>query len=405
MLKDYLKFAWINLTHKKIRGWLTLLGILIGVSAVVSLIGLGEGLKVAVASQFGISSTEVITVQAGGLSNSGPPGSNVANPLTLKDVEDISRLSEADLTISKIIEQGVMEYKNYFRIAVATNIPSGDKRKFAYDSTDLDINIGRLLKDGDSKKVVLGNNFLENSNPLYKPLKLGDDITFKGETFEVIGFLKKKGSFITDNLLLFNDDDLRALLNDKERVDFIVVKAKSSNLMQNLKLSIEKVLRKNRNVKEGEEDFSVETPDSAMASVNQILTGVQIFIALIASISIFVGAVGIVNTMTTSVYERRKQIGIMKAIGAKNSDIFFQFFIESGFLGLIGGLIGIALGTFVAIVGVNALKNFLGADISFTFNFMFNFLVLFGTFLIGAVAGIIPAMQAAKQKPVEVLRD
>ena len=141
-----------------------------------------------------------------------------------------------------------------------------------------------------------------------------------------------------------------------------------------------------------------------LATVNQILTGVQIFIVLIATIAIIIGAIGIVNTMMTSVMERKKEIGIMKAIGARNLDIFLQFFIEAGMLGLVGGLVGIIAGIGIGYLGTIGINYLIGAETSPSINFMLIFATLLGSFIIGSIAGITPAMKAAKQNPVEVLR-
>jgi len=122
--------------------------------------------------------------------------------------------------------------------------------------------------------------------------------------------------------------------------------------MDRTKEDIEKLMRKRRDVDIGEEDFEVSTPEAMLETVNSVLGGVQAFIVIIASISILVGALGIVNTMTTSVLERRKEIGIMKAIGGTNRQVFMQFFFESGMLGFIGGLVGVVLGTLISTLGI-----------------------------------------------------
>ena len=152
------------------------------------------------------------------------------------------------------------------------------------------------------------------------------------------------------------------LWNHGDDVNIIVARVKDKNMMVEAKDDIEKLMRKLRNVREGEEDFSVQTPESILATINGVLTGVQVFIAIIAGISILVGAVGIINTMLTAVLERRSQIGIMKAIGAKNKDIFLLFFIESGLLGLVGGIIGVIIGTLVSYFGTVAINNFVGSS-------------------------------------------
>lgn len=404
MLKDYFSFAWSNLVHKKIRGWLTLLGILIGVSAVVSLIGLGDGLKAAVSAQFGISTTEVITIQAGGLSGQGPPGTSVVNPLTHKDLKSINNIPSVDFSVVRIIEQSKLVFNDVASFGLTLNIPDGEQRKFSYDSFDFEPATGRLLKDGDIGKVNLGYNFGTLKSGFDKAIRVGNLIEIKGKNFEVIGIFEKKGSFAFDNMVLINTKDIMDLIEDPDRIDVIVTKVKNKDLLSSAKVDIEKSLRKTRNVDLGDEDFSVETPEALFSTVTDVLSGVQVFIAMIASISILVGAIGIVNTMTTSVFERKKQIGIMKAIGAKNSDIFFQFFLESGLMGFIGGLIGVIIGQAIAFIGTVSINNFIGAEVPLSVNFVLILSALIGSFLIGSVAGIVPAMKAAKENPVDALR-
>jgi len=174
--------------------------------------------------------------------------------------------------------------------------------------------------------------------------------------------------------------------------------------MQKTKEDIEKLLRKRRDVKVGEENFEISTPDNMLDTVNGILGGVQAFIVIIASISIFIGALGIVNTMTTSVLERKREIGIMKSIGARNNDIFMQFFIESSLLGLVGGIIGAIFGTLIGILGTSGINSFIGTDLSPSINFPLIFFALLGSFVIGGLAGIVPALNAAKENPVDALR-
>ena len=402
-MRDYYFLAVGNLKHRGIRSWLTLFGIFIGVMAVVSLISLGSGLKLAVASQFGISTTEVITVQAGGLNNVGPPGSGVTNPLVEKNVEKIDKLPSIELAFSRIVSSTKLEFNDNVDFKLAVSIPSGKNRKFAYEAVDIEAEYGRLLKDGDTKKVFLGNNFYSNENHFGKSLKVGDKILVQGEKFKVVGIAKKKGSFLWDNFVMINEDVLRDLIDYGDKVDVIVAKVKNKDLMNTAKTEIEKELRDSRDVKIGEEDFEVSTPDTVLGTVNEILNGVQIFILIVAFISIFVGAIGIVNTMTTSVLERKKEIGIMKAVGARNSQIFFQFFIESGLLGLVGGIGGVLFGLILGYLGVLGINNFIGSEIVPEINYILIFFSLLGSFLIGSVSGIIPALRASKQNPVEAL--
>lgn len=404
MLVDYFVIAWKNLSNKKLRSWLTVIGIFIGVVAVVSLISLGDGLRTAITSQFGISSTEVISVQAGGLTGYGPPGTGVVSPLTEQDVEAIRKLNTVERAIRRNIVSGKLEFNDKVVFGFATNLPDGSDKQFVYDLLELEPEIGRLLKDGDTDKVVLGNNFYTDKVGLGKKVLPGDVVLIQDKKFEVVGITKKKGSFIFDNIVYVNEKPLGELMKYGDKVDVIGVKVKSKELLNKAKEDIEKLMRKRRDVKEGEEDFQVITPQAALSTVNQVLLGVQIFVSLIAFISIVVGAIGIINTMTTAVLERKRQIGIMKAIGAKNSDIFLQFFIESGLMGLIGGFIGVIFGVTIGYFGTMGINNFVGSQAKPSIDFILVAFTLIGSFIIGCIAGIIPAMNAAKQKPVDSLR-
>ncbi len=404
MITDYFKLAVKNLKHRGIRSWLTLLGIVIGVAVVVSLVFLGNGLKLAVMNQFGMSSSEVISVQAGGLNSFGPPGIGVVNPLTVGDLEEIQRLSSVKKAIRRNIGSAQLEFEGRNMIAFMTNVPLEDRR-FIYDFLGIKIENGRFFESGDNKKVVLGYNFFIGKSDLGdKKISSGNRIFLNGERFDVIGITSRTGSFITDNVVYLIDEDMKQLLDYGDEIDVIGVQADSKERMDQAVEDIEKVLRRTRNVKVGEEDFEVSTPEASLSMINDIITGVQIFIILVAGISIVVGIVGIVNTMTTSVLERRRDIGIMKAVGAKNSQIFLQFFIESGMLGLVGGILGVVFGTLFGWAGIMALGNFLSTNLALEIDWLVIGGVFVGSFLIGGIAGISPAINAANQNPVEALR-
>lgn len=402
---DYFLLAFRNLRKRGIRSWLTLLGIFIGIVAVISLISLGAGLKAAVNAQFGVSSTEVITVQAGGLNSYGPPGTAVSNPLTKDDAEAIEKLSSVKIAIPRNIETLKVEYNDKLIFGNALSMIEGYEED-GYKIMDLTAYKGRLLKTGDTKKVVLGYNFADGEkNGFDQPVEVGKKITLQEtEKFEVIGILNKKGSFIFDNMIMMFDEELNDLKNYGDEVDLIAVEVKNKDLMDRTKEDIEKLLRQRRDVKKGEEDFEVTTPEALLETVNSILGAIQAFIIIIASISILVGAIGIVNTMTTSVLERKKEIGIMKAIGARNSNVFMQFFIESGFMGMVGGILGVIVGVIIGYLGTLGINNFFGAEATPQINFFLIIFTLAGSFVIGSIAGIVPAMQAANQNPVEALR-
>ncbi len=401
---NYFRLAFRNLKKKGVRSWLTLLGILIGILAVVSLITLGSAMKVAVTSQFGVSSTEVISIQAGGLSY-GSPGSSVSKLLTKDDVDAIDKLSSIEFALGRNIETVSLEYNDHLEILSAYTIEEGYEKEIYETVGDFEAYSGRLLKSGDSRKVFLGYNFMDgDTNGFGKDIVPGKNILISGVNFKVVGILEKKGSFLYDKTIFMYSDDLRQIANYGDNVDLIQAKVKSKDLMDRAVEDIEKLLRQRRNVNVGEEDFEVSTPESSLKQVNQVLGGIQAFIIIIASISILVGSIGIINTMSTSVLERKKEIGVMKAIGARNDQIFMQFFVESGFLGLVGGAIGVLLGVLIGYVGTVGINNWIGSDATPQISWFLIFFSLAGSFLIGALAGIVPAMHAAKQDPVEALR-
>lgn len=404
MIADYLKLAFKNVKKRGLRSWLTILGIFIGIAAVVSLIALGNGLQAAVNAQFGISSTEVISVQAGGLTNYGPPGTGVINPLLVSDVEAVNDLSVVEKAIRRNIRTGKLEFNKKTVFGYATNIPDGEERQFVYDEMQAEAEAGRLLKDGDDKDVVLGYNFYVDKVGLEKEVTPGDKVKINNVTFSVIGIMKKKGSFIFDNIVLMNDVPMKDLLKYGDEVDVIAVQVKNKEEMDIAKTDIEDLMRKRRDVKKGEEDFTVSTPQASMEQVNSILNGIKIFIFLIGTISIVVGTIGIVNTMTTSVYERRKDIGVMKAIGARNSHIFFIFLFESGLLGLVGGILGVLVGMSMGYAGTQGISSFIGSPIPPQITLFWIIAPIIGSFFLGSIAGIVPALRAAHQNPVEALR-
>ena len=404
MKLDYLILALKNLKHRGIRSWLTLLGIFIGVTAVVALIGLGNGLQAAVGAQFGISSTQALTVQAGGLNAFGPPGSGAVNKLTRDDNDAIGRLSTIEFATPRNLETAKIEYNDVVTFSMAVSVDDEMEREM-YETMDLEADKGTMLLNDALGRIVIGSGLSDGSkNGFDKDIATGDNILVQDKRFKVVGILKKKGSFMFDNMVLMYQDDLDDLFDYGDEVDVIGVKVKHPDLMDRAKEEIEKLLRKRRDVKEGEEDFEVSTPDAILETVNSVLGGVKAFIVIIASISILVGSLGIVNTMTTSVLERRKEIGIMKAIGGTNFQIFLQFFFESGLLGFVGGLVGVTIGTLVSVAGTIGINSFIGADLSPSVDFFLIGGALLGSFVVGAVAGIVPAMNAAKQNPVEALR-
>ncbi|MFH0831874.1 MAG: ABC transporter permease [archaeon] len=403
MIKDYLNLSYSSLIHRGLRSWLTIIGILIGIAAVISLISLGEGMRAMVTSQFSFLGPDILTIQASGL-NYGPPGSGSVNPLKEDYIKTLESVNGVEVAVGRNIKSATIEFNSKADSTFIGSMPSGEKRKIIERTVQLKPEKGRLLKDSDTNAVVLGNNYGKEDR-FGKAVAPGNLVVIQGREFEVTGILKKTGSFTIDGSVLMNDADLEKIISVNDTYSVIVAKVSEGSDVADVKAKIEEALRKERDVKKGEEDFSVQSAQQALSSVNSILFAIQIFISVIAGISIVVGGIGIANTMYTSVTERTKQIGIMKSIGAKNRDIFLLFLFEAGLLGLVGGFAGIAIGLGLAYglayVGTLALNAEL---IVISTNFSLVFGALLFSFVIGCVSGILPAMQASRLKPVDALR-
>jgi len=404
MISDYFKLAFGNLRHRGLRSWLTILGIFIGIAAVVALISMGAGLKAAVLGQFGTLSVDKLTIQNKG-TGFGPPGSTVVDKLNERDIDLIKRIGGVDLVIPRLIRIVKVEYNKipaYYYVSDLPNNP--DTSQIVYDSFSIEIEDGQLLRYDERGKVLLGAD-IANTEDFEKDLEVGKKININGKDFEIAGILKKSSNFQLNSLIIIPTDDLQNLLDINNEWDMLIAQVEDKNEIELVAKNIEDALRRDRKEKIGEETFSVQTPLQALGAVNTILNIINAIIVGIAMISLVVGGVGIANTMYTSVVERTNEIGIMKAIGAKNKDILWIFLIESGLLGLVGGVVGALIGLGGAL-GISAVANSaLGTDL---FKVSIDYLLLIGavsfSFVIGIIFGVFPALQASKLKPVDALR-
>ena len=404
MMKDYFLLALGNLKHRGLRSWLTILGVFIGIAAVVSLISMGQGLETAITGQFGALSVDTLTIQNKG-TGFGPPGSTVVEKLNNNDLEIIESVSGVDLVVPRLIRVGSLEYNKIAGFGFATDIPEEkEKREFIYDTFNLEVKEGRLLQQGDTGKVMLGNFFLDTED-FEKDFRVGSTVRVNGEDFKIIGILEQSSTFQLNSVVFMTTSDLQDIFEIEDEYDLIVVKIRDKDNLEEIGEEIERKFRRDRNEKEDEETFSVETPLQSLDAVNLILNIINLIVVGIAAISLFVGGIGIANTMYTSVVERTREIGIMKAIGAKNREILYIFLIESGLLGLVGGIAGalIGLGGALAISGLA--NQALGADlfiVSISYPLLLSAVSF--SFFVGVLSGILPAIQASKLNVVDALR-
>jgi len=402
MILDYFKLACKNLRYRKLRSWLTMLGIFIGIAAVVSLISLGQGLQNYISDEFEKLGSDKIIVMAKGM---GPPGSAIGSlKLTSKDLKVIENVRGVEYASGYLTKQGQAKYKGETGIGFANGLTEIDFERIM-DMTGLEILDGRGLKDTDKFKVVVGYNHIYKEDTWEKPMRVGSTIEIEGYEFKVIGVLSKIGNPIDDASLYVQKDILKKILNIEDEESQILAKTAKGFDPEDVADNIERKLRRSRGEKEDQETFNVSTSEQLLGTFQTVFSVVQGVLVGIAAISLLVGGVGIMNTMYTAVLERTKEIGIMKAIGAKNSDVLMLFLFESGMLGLVGGAIGVVIG-----IGLGKLVELIAAQylgsplIQASFGFSLIFGALLFSFVVGSLSGVFPAIQASKLKPVDALR-
>jgi putative ABC transport system permease protein len=404
MAGDFFRLSVSNIKRRKLRSWLTMVGIFIGIAAVVSLISLGQGLQTAVTGQFATLSTDKLTIQNAG-TGFGPPGSTVVNKLNEHDVNIIESVNGVEEVIPRHVRNGKIEFNKKSEFEFITSIPEDPiKYELVYDTIGLKAAEGRLLKQGDFKKIIIGSS-IANEAEFGKEVRVGKSMIIEGEEFEVVGILEPASTFTINQVVGMFESEMKGLLDFDDEIDLIIVQVRNEEEIEEVAERIERSLRQDRGLKKGEEDFSVETPLEAISAVNDILGSVNVVIVGIAMISLIVGGIGIANTMYTSVLERKKEIGTMKAVGAKNSDILSIFLIESGLLGFVGGVVGAIIGIGIALSVAFGANAAFGTDL-IKLNISLALLISSVTFsfLIGLFSGLIPSIQASKLRPVEALR-
>lgn len=405
MIKKYLFLAVKNLKRRGLRSWLTMLGIFIGIAAVVSLISLGSGLREAILGQFNGLETDKLTVTSAE-TGFGPPGSTAITKLTQHDVDVIKRVSGVDIVVPRLLRPVGIEYNKIASFGFAVSLPKEqDQIKIVYSTMTSGMEAGRLLTKEDRSKIVLGHDYVKLKT-FDKDITVGSKIKLQGKEFEVVGILNPMKSFQFNQAILMPEEDMKDLLKIDEEYDLIAVQIVKGENITLVAENIKEKMRRDRNQKIGQEDFNVQSPVNALASVNTILNIINIIVIAIAAISLLVGGIGIANTMYTSVLERTKEIGVMKAIGARNSDILLIFISEAGLLGGIGGLVGAAIGSLMSFGLAFAINSALDTQL---FIVSFSPTLILGSLAfslsIGIISGIIPAIQASKLKPVDAFRN
>jgi putative ABC transport system permease protein len=401
-LWEFFKIAITNLGHRKFRAYLTMIGIFIGITAVVAIISLGQGLQVAIQEQFEEMGTDKIYIQPG----TSALGGSTAVIMDESDLRVIERTSG-------VIDVTGMAYKNA-RIQVKDEEVFGLVIGIDYEKSDLwnqlqaqNIEQGRLIQKGETTKAFAGFDFMQDKRIVDRALQLGSKVTVNGQSFDIVGFQEDFGNSGDNQQLQITAEAYERIFGERVEDEYamIVAKIDTADDPNAIADRVEKALRSHRDVDEGDEDFTLQTAEEFLDSFNDVLGIVNVVIVGIAAISLVIGGIGIMNTMYTAVVERTQEIGIMKAIGARNGDILSIFLIESGLLGFVGGLVGVVIGLAISkLVEVGGEIAFGSPYLKAWWSWELIAAALAFSFLVGAFSGLAPAYQASKQQPVESLR-
>ncbi len=395
-----------SLSANKLRSGLTILGIVIGVAAVIAMLGVGQGAQDTITGTISGIGTNLLFIFRGNINE------DVRNPqiLTVGDAQAINDvfLAPSVVAVAPVVQANnrEMTYSGKRRLAQLNGITPDYQRVRNYNLTE-----GNFINDehmlGQASVALLGP---EVAKALFDRTEgiAGETIRIDGQPFRVIGILESKGggSFGSqDNVVMipFTTATSRLIRRTRDQVDLLIVQAASPDVVKQASEEVRQILRNRHRIIIGPDDFTIFTQEDFIQTAATITGVFTIFLGGIAGISLLVGGIGIMNIMLVSVTERTREIGLRKALGARRRDILIQFLTESSLLSFIGGLIGIGFGWLIAyIVGRIAEANntpfspAIGIDAILL-------ATLFST-AVGLFFGLYPANRAAGLEPVEALR-
>jgi len=404
---ELLELAMNSLRYRSLRSWLAVLGIVIGVASIVSLISISTGMNQNIQKSLSGLGANIITITAGGAragsmgfgggAPQGMPGAATSTTSTAKitftEAAALKAVSGVKAVDARVSGNGKVEYKN--RNTSATVI--GVEPSAFPESSVSSITLGRTLGTSDLTSAVIGYSVMSDtfndSNILNKQIKIN------GEPFRVVGVLNQSSTTFggPDRNIFITQKAAKELFNQTEKASSVVVIAADGSDPDAVAASVAEKLRSLHRVTNATQDFTVTTASSTQSTISSVTDTLGLFLGGIASISLIVGGIGVANAMFTSVLEQTRYIGLLKALGARNGTILKLFLFEACMVGLIGGVLGIAL----SYLASSALASF-GLPSAITLD-----LILLGmgfSVAIGAIAGVIPARNAASVAPVEALK-
>jgi len=394
-----------SISSNKLRAGLTILGIVIGVGAVIAMLGVGTGAQDFITGQISGIGTNLLFVFRGNFEE------EVRNPkpLTMSDAEalrDKFQAPSVELVAPIISTNAEVSYERN-----STNSDLNGITPEYQQARNYELNEGEFITEqnllGRASVAVIGTDVADKLFSRQEGV-VGNTIRIEGQPFRIIGVLKSKGggSFGSqDNIVLipFTTAQTRLIRRGQDRVDLILVQAADAELVPQAADEISQILRTRHRILFGADDFTVYSQKDFVQTASQITGVFTIFLGGIAAISLLVGGIGIMNIMLVSVTERTREIGLRKALGARKQDILIQFLTESSLLSMIGGIIGIGLGWLLSfIVGKIAAAS--GTPFTPAIGIDAILLATLFSAAVGLFFGIYPANRAANLVPVEALR-
>lgn len=403
MIGQILREAWISITAYKMRTFLTMLGIMIGVAAVVLMVAAGQTVQNEITKTFDSMGTNLIIIGPGETVSGGVRGGRGRPSVSFDDVESLRSLKDVE-TASYIVNAAVQAVygSNNYGVSVYGTTPE------YLTVGNWEIEDGVMFSERDLKSgrpyVVIGQTIVDELFGLQNPI--GKVIRLKGQPFTVIGTLKEKGDGLMgddqDNIVLTPATTLRQRLRSSPRPNYsnvAFVKVTSEDRMESVANRIEYQLRARHRLKEGtDNDFTVRLMTEMVEKVRSVGLILSLLLAAIASISLIVGSIGIMNMMLVSVTERTREIGTRKALGAPNKWIMFQFLTESILISFIGSFVGMLLGVILSQIG----GYYFGREVPVS---IWSVIISVSVaVVVGIVSGLMPAVKAMKLDPIEALR-
>lgn len=403
MLKAILKEAWISITSYKLRTFLTMLGIMIGVAAVVMMVSAGQAVQNRITQTFASMGSNLILIGPAELISGGVRGGRGKPSVTVNDVSALKKLKDVE-TASYSMNSAVQAVYGSSNYGVSVR---GTNPDFLVVN-NWEIADGIMFTDKDVKAakpyVVIGQTIVDELFGLQNPI--GKTLRLKGKPFTVIGTLKSKGDGLMgddqDNIVLMPSTTLRQRLEGADRPEYVgiaFVKASTEDKMESVAKRVEYMLRTRHRLKEGvKNDFTVRLMTEMVEKVRSVGFILSALLAAIASISLIVGSIGIMNMMLVSVTERTREIGTRKALGAPNSWIMMQFLAESILISFIGSFIGMICGVAFSQIGGYILEYDVPISI---WSVIVSVTV---AVVVGVVSGLMPALKAMRLNPIDALR-